>query len=63
MTVMKDIYINRKLYESIVAFDESEEARDYYYGVNDIKNGDLEIFRISVFDINGYSIFNKLTSC
>ena len=26
MTVMKDIYINRKLYESIVAFDESEEA-------------------------------------
>ena len=76
MTVMKDFYINRKLYESIVPRILPRRKKPQIPPTaaritpkaekippNDIKNGDPEIFRISVFDINGYSIFNKRTSC
>ena len=54
---MKDIYINRKLYESIVAFDESEEAREYYYGVMDseiVKDGRTETVRDKILKVYAF---------
>ena len=45
---MTDNYINRKLYDSIVNFDESEEAREHFYKTMDSeteRNGGKETIR------------------
>ena len=45
---MTDKYINRKLYDSIVNFDESEEAREQFYKTMDSeteRNGSKETIR------------------
>lgn len=36
---MAENYINRELYDAIVHFDESDEAKDYYYDTMDRKTG------------------------
>lgn len=36
---MADKYINRELYDSIIHFEKSEKAQDYYYGIMDAKSG------------------------
>lgn len=39
---MENDYINRKFYEAIVHFEESEEAQDYYYKVMDSVTGKVK---------------------
>ena len=54
---MKDMYINRKLYESIVNFDESEEAREHYYKIMDseiVKDGKTETVRDKILRVYAF---------